>query len=335
MTREVGLPFEFSGLQGRVQYVTRRGTTEFSSSCPDCHGEIHQDGTYPDRFRMFLKSAATGKPLGWCRSCGYTWWPGKDDGREWRPTPEQHKAWVIQREISERERAATAAHAIDLLQQEQVWLKYHDQLTDDVRDVYRKRGIADFWVEYLKLGYNPAKWYRHNGENYVGAALTIPVFEPGGTWRVLNVKNRLTNPVDPGDKYRPEVAGLPVALYVTEPEAQLRGRCMLVEGEFKAIVTYTTLDDPDTLVIGLPSKSPDTDLLAKLAECDPIIICLDPDGYRADAKQHKPAIERLTAALGKRSRVMRLPEKIDDLINAGHIDTPLLRRMVAGARRAM
>jgi hypothetical protein len=87
MNRTVSLPPEFSELNGKVDFVIKRGHNEYSSSCPQCGGFVHQDGSYPDRFRLFIASEATGKPLGWCRSCGFTFWPGKTTGARWTPTP--------------------------------------------------------------------------------------------------------------------------------------------------------------------------------------------------------------------------------------------------------
>lgn len=331
MNRDSTIPLEFSELSGKVQYVVRRGSQEWSSSCPQCGGAPHKDGTFPDRFRMLVQSRATGRPLGWCRSCNYSWWPGKDSGREWTPTPEQQRAWIAERELSEHDRAAATAHALELLQQERVWIKYHDQMTDAVRDIYFKRGIPEFWQLYLKLGYNPTKNYSSGGVYYSSDALTIPVFEPG-TWRVLNIKNRLLHPADPGDKYRPEIKGLPAAMYAADPDVKLEGRCLLVEGEFKAIVAYTTLDDTNTVVMGLPSKSPELQLLQQLAKCDPVVICLDPDALRCEPGQQQTAVDRIARVLGKRARVMRLTDKVDDLVNAGHLDKASLRRLVDTAR---
>lgn len=332
MTRETTIPVEFIALAGKVHYVVRRGSVEWSGSCPQCGGELHPDGTFPDRFRMIQRSRATGKPLGWCRSCGFTWWPGKDSGEKWEPTDAQRAEWLREREASEKVRADTVAQALSLLRKEQAWIRYHDFLTEAVREIYRIRGIPDFWIDYLGLGYNPERGYRSRGEYYISPALTIPVFEPGSRL-VVNIKNRLLKPVDPGDKYRPEIAGLPAALYVADPDLKLEGRCILVEGEFKAIVTYITLDLPGTVVVGVPSKSPEIDMLKKLDACDPVIICLDPDAYRMQPGHQKTAVERMLPAFKGRARVMRLPDKIDDMINARYLDTKSLRRAVDGARK--
>ena len=85
MHREIALPPQFAELTGLIDYVTRVGSNELASTCPACRGEIHPDGSYPDRFRLFFASKATGSPLGFCRRCGYVWFPGKGKGKDWKP----------------------------------------------------------------------------------------------------------------------------------------------------------------------------------------------------------------------------------------------------------
>jgi hypothetical protein len=276
--------------------------------------------------------------MAWCRNCGKTFIPGRN-GTDWKPDPAVAAAWLAEREQSEQERMAEINRALELLQREQVWTSYHENLTSEIRGLYEKRGIPEFWQDYLQLGYDPEKWFTSAGSNYISPSLTIPIFEPGGSWKALGVKHRLLKPADHGDKYRPEMRGLPAALYMADPDRKLTGRVMIVEGEFKAITTNVFIDDVNLTVVGVPSKSPDIELLDQLAECDPVTICLDPDAYVLSEKQRAagakwPAIKRLADHFRGRSRVMQLPFKIDDAIVAGALDKWTLRRMMNMARAA-
>jgi hypothetical protein len=337
MQRETCIPSEFVELPGRIQYIVKRGTMEFSSSCPNCLGEPHPDGTYPDRFRMLIKSRATGGPLGFCRVCGYKWWPGKGTINERKPSAEQLNAWREEVKAREMTRLEEVQHALSILAREQIWTHYHDQLTAETRAIYEARGIPEFWIDYLQLGYDPQKFYQVSDHNYFSPSLTIPIFEPV-TWKVLNVKHRLLSPIDPCDKYRPELRGLPASLFTFDPERPIEGPTLICEGEFKAIVAGETLDRTNWQVVGIPSKSPDLSMVEQLKNCDPIVVCLDPDAYTLSPKQiannqSMTAIQRLVKAIGDRARVITLPDKIDDLINKKCIDKHSLKRLVDGARR--
>lgn len=333
MNREVPLPSGFEELSGLVRYVVKRGVNQYSSTCPECGGDVHTDGTWPDRFCMWPKSKATGSCLGFCRHCGLKWWPGKTDPSK-RPTPEQEAVWLEERLSAEQQRLAEIQTALEILQKEQAWVKYHEAAFDngEVRQLYAQRGIKeDFWIMYWSLGFNPAKQVWYEGQGYLCQSLTIPIFETL-TRKALNIKHRLLNPPNPGDKYRPEIKGLPAALFVADLDKPLKGKTLLVEGEFKAMVSYLCADDPTMQVVGVPSKSPDLDMLDKLAECEPVFVCLDPDAYQVKGSEREPAISRLAAHLGNRARIIRLPGKIDDLINAGAITKPLLKSLMNGAR---
>jgi hypothetical protein len=336
--REVSLPPEFAELQSVIHYVTKRGTNEFSASCPSCGGNQHStDGAYPDRFRLFLRSRATGRPMGWCRHCGYTWHPGKLKGERWKPTPEEAAAWLSEREQYEKARLDEISRAIDFLRQETKWLKYHDNLTGELRQYYYKRGLDDYWIDYWLLGYNPCKQVWLDDASYTTPTLTIPIFETV-TRQAVNLRHRLLEPKAPDDKYRPEIKGLPAAMFVADLDKPLSGQVIIIEGEFKAMTTYLTMDDPNMQVVGIPSKTPDLDLLKKLDQCDPVYICLDPDAYFLTGQdlrnnRHTTAVARLAQGIGPRARVMNLPGKVDDLIHQNVINKASLRSLMRSARK--
>lgn len=292
------LPHELARRWGHLQWIRQRGPREWSSECPKCGSLGHAGREWPDRFRMF----AGDKPRGWCRKCGYQDFADSDK-KDFHITPEQRAQWIQERLDRERSELEKAQRAIELLRKEQTWLKYHAGLTNEHGlSFWHSKGVPDWAIDYFQLGWCPSKVIWHNNMEYTTPTATIPVFAPG--WELVNIRHRLINPPDPSDKYRPDRAGIPAALYLTNPDRPPEGECILVEGEIKAIVVATTLDNSHLDVVGLPGKTPRQDLLAKLDRCDRIHVILDPDAT-------KQAME-IAKSLGKRARVVALPCKPDD-----------------------
>lgn len=321
----MNLPPELSQID--VSYVRRISDNEYSSSCPKCGGVPHRSGEYPDRFRVFLHSKTYGGVLGWCRQCGYTWTPKGE-----RIDPAKQQEWVKEREGYELERKAKAERALEMLRREQVWLRYHENLNGEVRQMYYKRGIEDYWIDYWMLGYNPDKVVWTGKEEYHSPALTIPVFEPGNE-KPLNVRNRLLSPSNPGDKYRPEFGNLPSSLYFTDREAKPRNKVLVVEGEFKAMTTYLTLDDPEIFVVGTPGKTPNPKMFEWLSECEVVYLLLDPDAFVKQQAESITPIRRMIDYFKERSRVISLPYKVDDMIESRSLNKESLHTLISGSRR--
>ncbi len=316
-------PIELSELN--LSYLQRVSDNEYSAACPKCGGSVHPDGSLPDRFRIWLHSRATGGVAGWCRRCGYWWTPRGE------LTPEKRQAWIEEREQYELERKRSVDHAIELLQNERAWLKYHEMLGEN-RKYYYERRINDFFIDYWVLGYNPSKKIHSKNGTLITPTLTIPIFEPE-TRVVLNIRNRLLNPINPHDKYRPEFAGLPMSLYFTELEEKPKNKALIVEGEFKAMTTYIALDTPGVFVVGTPGKTPNLSIFNALDECEVVYICLDPDAYEIPKWERVSAAHRLVSHFGKRARVIRLPYKIDDMIINGVLEKRELRLLLESARK--
>lgn len=331
MGHEIALPQQFTELQGQVRYVVRRGMDQYSGSCPACGGDLHSNGEFPDRFVMMLNSRATGGPLGWCRHCGFKWWPGKGKGKDWKPTPEQEQAWLDERKQTEQQRLSTVTHALQLLTKEQAWIGYHNSLNGEIRQLYEARGIPEYWQDEWQLGYCPAKQIYDFGSktHYITPTLTIPIFETI-THAPLTIRHRLLNPVNPGDKYRPEIKDLPASLFTCNLEMDYTENVLVIEGEFKAMVVYITLDSVHWQVVGLPGKSPNPELLQKLTQAKRLVICLDPDATIPD-KSGRTALQRVGDILPN-ARAIYLPEKIDDLIIRNAINKTILQRLILGAR---
>jgi hypothetical protein len=319
------IPHEISEIN--VQYIHKINNSEYASSCPQCGGTMHRNGEKPDRFRIWFNSKTTGGVMGWCRQCGYTWFPKGQN-----VDPAKHQEWINERRNQELQKKEKVEHAIGLLQQEQVWLKYHENLNEDRRYFYYDRKIEDYWIEYWLLGYNLEKVIWNGHAEYKTPTLTIPVFEPE-TRRVITIRHRLLQPQDQSDKYRPEFGGLPASLYFTDLDKKPKNKVIIVEGEFKAMTTYITLDDPNMFVVGLPGKSPNLEMLQVLDECEVVYLLLDPDAFVKQKNDQITPIRRLVDHFKEKSRVISLPYKVDDMISNGMIEKQDLKQLINTARK--
>ena len=238
-------------------------------------------------------------------------------------SPERRKQIADEAEKKLKETIKEAERVLKELQKARAWEQYHEQLTDDARAIWQSWGIPAWWQDFWKLGYDPDRTIWTGEMEWSTPTMTIPIFEPV-TWNCLNIKHRLINPPRKGDKYRPERSGLPAALFVAYPDERLGAKTLLVEGEKKAMVSFITADDPLLQVVGVPGKNPSKELLAQLSECEPIYICLDPDALDEAVK--------LARRLGTdRTRVLELPDKIDDLIIRHHLDKHWIKNIMRQA----
>lgn len=292
------LPLSLARRWGNLQFIHQAGIHEWHAECPKCGDAGHAGHDKPDRF--FMRD--DGSPRGFCRKCGYQDFADSDK-KEFTITPEMRAEWIRERMEREQANFAKAKRALELLRLEASWTKWHEAMTMEQREVWHAKGVPDWAIEYYQLGYCPAKEIWNNGNEFVTPTMTIPVYGPG--WELVNLRHRLLNPIDPNDKYRPDRAGIPAALYLTNPDDKPCGQIILVEGEIKSIVIYDRLGDYKTQVVGLPGKNPRDDLLEQLSCCDRIWIILDPDAKR----QAFDIGKRLGA---KRARVVNLSVKPDD-----------------------
>jgi hypothetical protein len=185
------------------------------------------------------------------------------------------------------------------LRESHVWDKYYEQQTEWSHRWWEHAGIPPSFQDWWKLGFIPDYCC---GEHHT-PAMTIPIWDIG--WECINIRMRLVNPPETGDKYRPYKAGLPAPMFIADPDKPLKGKTLVCEGEKKAAVSFITADDPDLQVVGLPGKSSSSRLLEKLKDCEPLYLCLDPD---ADP------VGMATELGADRTRIIRLPLKIDDII---------------------
>lgn len=303
-----------------LRFLQKINSNEYRSECPKCGGHIHENGEYPDRFIIWVRSKTTGAPLGYCRGCKYIWVPKSHI---------DHYASIKNDVVNEikADNAAKVEVSLQKLNDGRVWEKYHDNLNDITRQYYYNRLIEDYWIEYWQLGYNPSKTIYDKIGEYSTPTMTIPVFKDSNT--VLTIRNRLLQPRKPTDKYRPEFSNLPTGLFLTDYERKPVGKALIVEGEFKAMTTYIAIGDPELYVVGIPGKNPNEEIFEKLSQCEPVYLLLDPDTYSGKDK----SLLRVKNYFGSRARIIKTPGKIDDMILANEIKTTDILTMMKLATR--
>ena len=311
----------------------RRQGAEWRGNCP-LHG-----GDNPTGFAIY--TGPDGKQRWQCftRDCGHgdlidfvARWRGTDLAGALRflTGDAQPDPATVQRLATERaERAAEALKAEiaraqaaldDLLASQRVdTFAANLQANERARHLWRQRGIIDEMQDYWRLGFCPSFTV---GDTET-PTLTIPVF--GGGWELRTLRHRLLNPPKPGDKYRPDRAGLGNHVFMADPDAGWNSsRVLVVEGEIKAMVVYQTLDDPAIQVIGIPGKTAAQQVIAALGEGGrDVVICLDPD-----AQAESQSIARQVGG-----RVLMLVDKVDDAILSGSLDKSALKWLLKTARR--
>jgi len=303
------LPHELQRFSGLAD-LAFRGGGEWSASCPHCGGAGRGRDEPSDRFRLFARSGKDNARV-WCRRCGYF---------EWADQNEKQDEAQLQRVNEERAKLAQREERrlrskIEALQQAAYWRGWHDAMTDQQRAMWRAQGVIDFNIDYYKLGYCPDYVYNHAGDQYHSASMTIPHYGEG--WQLVNIQHRLLAPVAGAGRYR-QMSGLPASMFRTEPGEKLAGAVLVVEGAKKAIVTYTHLGlkplGRQMLIVGVTSKAPSKEMLAELANCEPVYLALDPDAYLSNDRS-APAVNRVANRMGReRVRIVKLPCKPDDML---------------------
>lgn len=312
------LPPEFSSISNAVRYVHRKSSNEYSASCPQCGGEVHKNGSFPDRFVMFVVGRY-GTPLGFCRKCGYRWTPAK--GRQ--PSKDEVEEWRKRQIEVEQARIESAKRTIEMLQNDRVWEVFFHKNNQWSRDTFRGWGISDTWQKYCQLGLIEDYTVKSGDESYHSPAFSIPVWHVGGV--VQNIQLRVANPRTDRDRYRNFYSMGQSFLFVPLYDVPLNGRCVLVEGYKKAVVMEQTLDDIGLRVVGISGSTPDPELFKQLKDFETVYVWLDPDAHIPVLdKQGKPRetpVEYVTRMVGKeRVRVVNCPVKSDDGIVQHGID---------------
>lgn len=303
--RESQLPIELASLSGKVHYVARVNSTEWSSSCPDCGGVPHKGGEFPDRFRMWTNATGKNKVIGWCRKCNYMWFP---DGQR-QMKAHEFEQWRKDALEAEQRRKAEAERAIALLKSEKIWLQFHARLNEWAYKVLGEWGINEPWAKYWRLGLLEDFTVFNDQGQYHSPAMTIPVWQLDSQ-TPANIKLRVLNPKNEKDRYRNYYKIGASKVFTAFPDLK-SDTCILVEGEKKAMVTASRLGK-DVQVMGIPTKTPSPESLEIMKSFGKIYVCLDPD---ARVGGEMTPQRRLVNLLGKeRVLVVDLPDKIDDMV---------------------
>ena len=187
---------------------------------------------------------------------------------------------------------------LDRLNRENKTPLYQGQLKD--RSFWYDKGLLDETIDWFELGYCPSCPTAPGRESY-----TIPVMYLG---KLYNIRHRLVNSDDKG-KYRPEMAGLPAAMFNADTLHSPGGYVTLVEGEVKAMC----LEQAGISAIGIPGatcfKSKWLNLFPKTKV---VFIALDP-GQEEQAVN----IGHMFKSAGIPARVCRFKVKPDDFLVIG------------------
>lgn len=231
-----------------------------------------------------------------------------------RLADERHTRAVA--ELEDKQRRVEAARKE--LQVAERHLYYHQNMGEWAVSMWNARGLDEGLQSFFTLG--ACDDFLVN--EYHTPTLTIPIFSEQN--ELLNIKHRLVNPKNPKDKYRPETHGLgafPPLLAV--PAMGYDGDLIVVvEGEIKAMVTWTRLPAFDFQVIGVGGKNAFKPLAEKLQGKKTVIIP-DPGG-------EKEAVD-LARAIG--GRVFYSPDKIDDYLLETKMTTDNFYQALRQARK--
>jgi len=196
----------------------------------------------------------------------------------------------------------------------EIWHAMSLNMQAEQRAWWTSRGVPAEWQEYLRLGYIDRKVYRSGDHVHTSSAYTIPYFHNN---EFQTIQYRLNNPERPQDRYRFE-HGLPATYYQVE-QTQPGEEVIICEGAIKAIVTRIW-GGSKMQVLGVPSKTTFGGIEKALAESERVYIILDPDAFDRPAnapKDWQSAAVKLARLIGKAARIVRLPDKVDDMLNEG------------------
>lgn len=292
----IPLPPELSKYES-LSDLTYRGNSEWSAAHPNCP-EGTSTSKISDRFRLFGPKPGLNAGA-WCRRCGHFEWANDE-----KPTPEMSAQAAEIRAKLAQEESERLRKRIKELNRQAYWRGYHDAMRDIHREEWRKHGISDNLQDYFQLGYVPSRTFYNDGVEFSSPAMTIPIFDKG--WEAINIQYRIIEPPVGVGKYR-FTAGLPAPLYVTDPDNGIGGRCLLVEGAKKAIVSYANVGHEFDTVVAIPSKTPSEKLVHKLDCCSELFLALDPDAMQDGSA------DRIADIVGGKVYFVSLPAKPDDL----------------------
>lgn len=284
----------------RLPNHKRQTSREYSSMCPNC-------GEGDDRFRFWPE-----KGNYWCRVCevkGFV-----TEGDKLIIDSAKYEAWQRIEELRKSKERLAKMSALDRLAATDNDSRYHHLM--DSRLHWYNQGLNDATIDRYKLGYCPACPTFKDSPSH-----TIPITYKN---KLYNIRHRLIYPNGSG-KYRPEMAGLPSALFNADLLIEPGWFTVVAEGEVKSMV----LNQAGFPTVGVPGASSFQEKWAALFEkCGVIFIAFDPGAEMGACR----AGEMLQGVVGE-VRICQLPVKPDDLlVKYGGSAAELFRFLMLGRK---
>jgi hypothetical protein len=205
--------------------------------------------------------------------------------------------------------------------------------------------VPSWCIDIHRLGYfeQPLKLEGPDHEKFYihGDSLSIPFLDGGlAPEDIQTLQLRLQHP-DEGGRYRlmSGLAGSRKLFFPWPEDNNLEGVVVVVEGAKKAMWLYDlfagtdaglTYKDRPVTIVALATKYLENSLVSEFDKAS-VIWMLDPDAYvPTTTPQGKVMDSTVVTNAGKvkRSRLVRLPGKVDDLIVAGTLKAPHIQSMV-------
>lgn len=294
-------PIEFAQLGLDVDTFKYSDKKSWRGACPQCGGKR--------RFVMFTDNEW---PLyhGYCDECGtkIKAWERvkvKYDPMKAEAIRAEQAREQAEREESRRKKLAEFTTA-------ELWAELRDRMTTENIEWWESQGVPEDIQRYLSIGFKADKMY-YDSERVErhSPAYTIPWFGQGFEFKTMQYRLCGENITD---RYRFEY-GLPgggSCYYMSDPSEPIKDRVIICEGAKKAIVTWFHLlpNFTEWTVLGTASNNTLTPALEATKDCGQRYLILDPGSERKAF---------MTAKTEKNLKAVYLPDKIDDLFLAGHI----------------
>jgi energy-coupling factor transporter ATP-binding protein EcfA2 len=314
-SRDRPLPPDLHKAFGDLQELQYKGGNEWSSYCPECGDSGHNPYSGKvDRFHIHASDPGRDNARGVCRQCGVVVFATSN----YTKPPNRAELQKLQDEYENRQalEAAQMKARLDEFIASKLWEFFANEMTSRERWMWEKIGIPPEYQKLWKLGYMK----HYPSKQFNSDALTIPYFSHDGD--ASNLQYRLLQPPQPQDRYR-FTKGLKPGLFLAEPDREFKGKCLVVEGAKKSMVTWRVFIDEashrDWSIIALPSAQ-SYSLLPQLEGFEAVWIVLDPDQYRGKKnvlghEMNKPItkfLRRLMKVDIPEIYVAKPPQKIDD-----------------------
>jgi len=292
---------------------TQSDSKSVRGPCPACGGSRRYVVFVDHEFPLFH---------GFCDQCGR-----KDKYWQGRIHLDPAKIQSLHEQM-ERERIQLAKERqarLDEFSVSEIWQNLHARLNQSHKQWWKSQGIPDDWQDYYQLGYKPAHRAEHAGQQQVFEAYSIPKFDFGR--KLINIDYRLIDAPHEWGKYRPQ-AGLPPAVFLSNPDlTEYPEEVYVVEGSKKAMVCNIYLSYPEPVFfIGVPSCNSWAGITDKLTGRR-VYIILDPGAEVWASK--------MARAIGKNAKIIRLPDKPDDLVMSGALYSGRMDYLKKTARGAL